>query len=254
LAVGEIDAPLRVMSFNIRHGAGIGRCLDLARTARVIRAARVDVAGLQELDRHFGARSDFLDEAEWLAGRLGMQVVYGANVDLDPAEPTQERRQFGNALLSVHPILSWDNTFLPRLGDTEQRGLLRADVDVRGTPWRIFVTHLQNTDAAERLVQARAIVEIIGTPASPTVLMGDLNATPDCPEIRVLTDHLTDTWREAHPRRHGATYPSPFPARRIDYILRSAHLETRSAGRLTSVGARIASDHLPVLADLAPDP
>lgn len=242
--------PLRVMTFNIAHGAGIDHRLDLTRTARVVRAAGVDVAGLQEVARHFDACSGFVDQAEWLARELGMHVAFGANLDLDPDAPGHPRRQFGNAILSVDPILDRDNTHLPRFGDHEQRGLLRARIAVRGVSWQIYTTHLQHNDAAERLAQARAISQLVGTPNHAVVLLGDLNATPDTPEVRAITGGLVDTW-------HGSvgwlgyTSPNPLPYRRIDYVMRSADGCAR-AGVVTSLRARIASDHLPVVADLAP--
>ena len=109
------------MTFNIHHGVGTDRRLDLSRTANVIRAAVADVVGLQEVDRHFGARSDFVDQATWLAEDLGMDVVFGANLDLDPLVAGQPRRQYGTAILSAHPILDWENTHLPRFDDHEPR-------------------------------------------------------------------------------------------------------------------------------------
>jgi len=242
--------PLRVMTFNISHGAGIDRRLDLARTARVIRAAAVDVAGLQEVARHFDAHSGFVDQAEWLARELDMHLAFGANLDRDPDSPGHPRRQFGNAILSVDPILDRDNTHLPRFGDHEQRGLLRARIEVRGVSWQIYTTHLQHNDAAERLAQARAISQLIGTPNHAVVLLGDLNAIPDTPEVRAITGSLVDTWQGSIGWL-GYTAPNPVPYRRIDYVMRSPDGPAR-AGVITSLRARIASDHLPVVADLAP--
>jgi hypothetical protein len=65
--------------------------------AAVIRDADVDVAALQDVDRHWSARSDFADQAAELAQTLGMHYVYGANLDRDPLESGQPRRRYGNA-------------------------------------------------------------------------------------------------------------------------------------------------------------
>src|SRR3954452_4417718 len=161
------------MTFNIHHGAGTDGRLDLNRTADVIRAAGADVVGLQEVDRHFGARSAFVDQATWLAEDLSMDVVFGANLDLDPIVAGQPRRQYGTAILSAHPILDWENTHLPRFDDHEQRGLLRARISVEGVEIQAYDTHLQHDDAAERLVQAEEIVGLIGEPDEPVILLGD---------------------------------------------------------------------------------
>lgn len=242
--------PLRVMTYNISHGRGLDRRVNLDRTARVIRDAGVDVAGLQEVDRHFDARSHFVDQAEALARDLGMHVVFGANLDLDPFTPGQPRRQFGNAILSAAPIVEWENTHLPRSGDSEQRGLLRARIDLGGASWQVYVTHLQHDDAGERLVQAQEVARLIGT-TSGAVLLADLNAEPDTPEIRVLTARLVDAWEAAGSGR-GGTIRNPFPCRRIDYVMLSADARTGGVTVIRSLRARIASDHAPVAATLEP--
>jgi endonuclease/exonuclease/phosphatase family metal-dependent hydrolase len=244
------DRPFRVMTFNIHHGAGADGLVDLARIAQVIRDSDLDVVGLQEVDRHFGARSDFVDQAGWLARELNMHVVYGANLDLNPLSPDLPRRQYGTAVLSNAPILEWDNTYLPRFGDHEQRGLLRARINVRGVPVEVYNTHLQHNDAAERLAQAQAITQLIGTPQDSLVLLGDLNATPDAPEIRTLVEDLVDTW-EAAGVGVPYTYPSEDPHSRIDYIMQSDDVIARTVAVVTTPVAASASDHLPVVADVA---
>jgi endonuclease/exonuclease/phosphatase family metal-dependent hydrolase len=244
------DRPLRVMTFNIHHGAGADNVVDLARIAQVIRDSDLDVVGLQEVDRHFGARTDFVDQAGWLARELNMHLVYGANLNLDPLSPEQPRRQYGTAILSNAPILDWDNTYLPRFGDHEQRGLLRARINVRGVPLLFYNTHLQHNDAAERVAQAQAIRQLIGTPQDSVILLGDLNATPDAPEIRTLVEDLVDSWEEAGVGV-GYTIPSENPNRRIDYILQSSDVVARTVAVVTSPLAVSASDHLPVVADVA---
>ncbi|HEX6682011.1 MAG TPA: endonuclease/exonuclease/phosphatase family protein [Candidatus Limnocylindrales bacterium] len=244
------DRPLRVMSFNIHHGAGTDERLDLARIAEVIRQSDVDVVGLQEVDRHWSSRSEFVDQASWLARELNMHVVYGANLDLDPAAPGDPRRQYGTAILSNAPILNWDNTFLPRFGNHEQRGLLRARINVRGVPVQVYNTHLQHNDAAERVAQAQAIKQLIGTPDESVILVGDLNATPGTPEIQTLVDDLVDAW-EAAGAGEGHTYPAEDPNFRIDYVLQSADVVTRTIAVVTSPLSATASDHLPVVADVA---
>ena len=83
----QLPPQLTVASFNIHHGAGTDDRLDLERVAADIQRTRAAVVGLQEVDRYWGDRSAFVDQAQWLANRLGMNVVYGANLDLDPPTP-----------------------------------------------------------------------------------------------------------------------------------------------------------------------
>ena len=67
-----------------------------------------------------------------------MHVVFGANLDLEPPSPGTPRRQYGTAVLSRYPIISWSNTLLPK-GDPaeEQRGLLSAVLSVHGHKVRL---------------------------------------------------------------------------------------------------------------------
>ncbi|MCM0674149.1 endonuclease/exonuclease/phosphatase family protein [Micromonospora phytophila] len=238
------------MTFNIHQAAGTDGMVDLARVAQVIRDSDLDVVGLQEVDRHFGERTNFVDQAAWLARELNMHVVCGADLNLDPLSPDQPRRQYGTAILSDHPILNWDNTLLPRFGNHEQRGLLRARVNVRGVPVQVYNSHRQHNDAAERVAQAQAIAQLIGVPDESVVLLEDLNATPETPEIRTLVDNLVDAW-EAAGVGAGHTHPAENPTHRIDYVIQSGDVVVRTIAVVTSPLASAASDHLPVVADLA---
>lgn len=241
------DRPLRAMSFNIHHGVGTDDNLDLARVARTIRAEDPDVVGLQEVDRHWSQRSDFVDQAAWLAKTLHMHVVYGANLDLDPPAPDQPRRQYGTAILSEWPVLDWSNTFLPRYDDHEQRGLLYARIVVQGVPVRVYNTHLQQNTPPEQLAQAQAIKRLIGTPDESVVLMGDLNGNPTKAHVRALAEDLVDAWVAAGVG-DGYTFHTGDPTKRIDYVMTSDDVVVRTAAVVTSSDA---SDHLPVVTDVA---
>lgn len=247
-ASADPEAPpraVRVASYNIHHAVGVDGRLDLARIAREIEESGADVIGLQEVDRHWSERSDFRDQAAELARALQMHVVYGANLDREPLAPGQPRRQYGTAILSDAPILESRNTLLPRTGNNEQRGLLEALVNVRGVPVRVFNTHLQHNSQQERLAQIAAVSDLIGVPDESVVLVGDLNARPESPEIDQITQDLVDAWVEAGVG-DGYTISAERPYARIDYVLHSGDVIARSAVVLATDG----SDHLPVVADL----
>lgn len=243
---GRPDRPLRVATFNIHHGAGLDGLVDLERIARVVEQGGAEVVGLQEVDRHWSERSSFVDQATWLAERLGMHVVFGANLDVDPLTPDAPRRQYGTAILSQHVIRDWRNTLLPRPEGGEQRGLLEVGIKVRGVPVRIFNTHLQHTSQVERLAQIARIREVLAQTSRSVVLLGDLNASPETPEIGAITEDLADAWAQAGVG-DGFTYDAATPHARIDYVMSSPDVVARSA----VVVATDASDHLPVVVDLA---
>jgi endonuclease/exonuclease/phosphatase family metal-dependent hydrolase len=237
---GAAGPGLSVGTYNIHHGVGVDDRLDLDRVARDIRATRASVVGLQEVDRHWSQRSALVDQATWLAGRLRMHVAYAANLDLDPLEPGQPRRQYGTAILSKHPITAQRTTLLPRPEGGEQRGLLEVVVDVNGTPVRVANTHLQHNSAVERAAQVSAIVALLATSPEPSVLVGDLNAVPGSPELAPLYAHWLDSWLVAS-GGDGFTYPAEAPDRRIDYVF------VPPGTRVTRADVRptLASDHLP---------
>ena len=240
------ERPLRVATFNIHHGAGLDGVVDLERIAGVVEQTGAEVVGLQEVDRHWSARSDFVDQATWLAERLDMHLAYGANLDQDPLTVGAPRRQYGTAILSRYRLRDVRNTLLPRPEGGEQRGLLEAGISVRGARVRVFNTHLQHTSQVERLAQIEVIRSVLARTRESVVVLGDLNATPDTPEIAAITEDLTDAWVEAG-EGDGFTYDAATPHARIDYVLTSANVVARSAVVVTTDAA----DHLPVVVDLA---
>ncbi|MFG3138048.1 endonuclease/exonuclease/phosphatase family protein [Streptomyces sp. NPDC048211] len=236
---------LNVMSFNIHHAQGTDGVLDLQRIARVVRESGADVVGLQEVDNHYSARSDWADQPAELAALLGYHVVFGANIDAAPPAAGGHRVQYGTAILSRYPVTASDNTWLFNSPGQEQRGLLHATLDVRGRKVEFYDTHLAAGSQTDRLRQTDQIVDLIGT-KKPAILVGDFNALRDAPESQPLQNAYTDAWaRSPHPRGDGATYPAEAPTGRIDVIY-----TTRTATPLVTrvvKGDPVASDHLPLL-------
>ncbi|MGJ9404790.1 endonuclease/exonuclease/phosphatase family protein [Nesterenkonia aurantiaca] len=250
-----------VMSFNIHYGADGENLFDLDRTASVIEDSGAEIIGLQEVDNHWGARSDFIDEAEWLADRLDMHVVYGANLDEPPLPGDVDNRQYGNAILSEYPIISSENHLLTNIEyeerPTEQRGLLEAVVNVRGNHIAFHSTHLDFQREEQRALQVQEIIDITGTSKRPTVIVGDLNATPDAPELQPLFSVFTDTFA-ALGQNDDYTFGPDLeglpgsgsvenPSLRIDYILTARGVTATSANVIQTT----ASDHLPIVAELS---
>jgi endonuclease/exonuclease/phosphatase family metal-dependent hydrolase len=234
------------MTFNIHAGHS-----DLARTADVIRTSKADIVALQEVDVHWGERSRFEDQATALSKATGMDVRFGPIYRLPGEAPGEPMREFGVAILSRLPITSSHNHVITRLstqgGETPQPmpGFLQVTVQSAAGAVDVFSTHLDfRPDPAVRRTQVGEMLEIVRAAAHPVVLMGDLNAPPEAPELRPLFEALDDAWQGRDDV--GGTYPAAAPARRIDYVLVSPRLGVRRS----QVIATNASDHLPVVADL----
>ncbi|SDZ78465.1 Metal-dependent hydrolase, endonuclease/exonuclease/phosphatase family [Thalassobacillus cyri] len=238
----EESVKVKVMSYNIHHAEGVDGELDLGRIAEVIKESKADVIGLQEVDNHWSSRSDFQDQAKQLAERLDMFYAYGANLDIESSDEDEPNRQYGTAILSSYPILESENHFLPKIGDTEQRGLLEARINVKGTHINVFNTHLALT-TEERNLQVEEIIDIANEADGPNVIMGDLNALPDSEELQPLYHHYQDAFAD---QPEAYTYPAADPTKRIDYIFTSNALKPSQSVVMDT----LASDHLPITTDI----
>jgi endonuclease/exonuclease/phosphatase family metal-dependent hydrolase len=176
-----------------------------------------------------------------------MHLAFAVNIVKPAPAQGAPPRQFGTAILSRYPIVSSSNTHLYRSPNLEQRGLLRAVIDVHGVLVDAYNTHLEVSSESDRLRQAAQIKSLIGTPGAPTVLTGDMNAAPDTPEIATLKGFLTDTWPVAG-AGPGYTSVSSTPTRRIDYVFGAGGVKPMTDRLIGTDPA--ASDHLPVVATL----
>jgi endonuclease/exonuclease/phosphatase family metal-dependent hydrolase len=266
--------PLRIMSYNIKHGQTNASCtqppripgqppfpdcnLDLQASIAVMRAHDPDIVGVQEVDR-FWARSANQDEPAVLAAGLGFEhYCYAANLDHQPDSHADVPHQYGTAILSRFPILDCSNTLLRRTGTNEQRGLTRAVINVRGVPLQFYNTHLHTT-AVDRLMQTADIAAVLdAAPAGSKVLVGDFNARPTAAEMVPIFSRLLDAWLEAgaptSENPNGNTSPSNltgFPTSRIDYAFVSSGVTVAQAYVPLDSQTRLAADHYPVVADIA---
>jgi len=233
-------ATLRVMSYNIHHGEGLDKQLDLERIAAIIRAARPDLVALQEVDRNT-ARTHRVDQPARLAELTGMQVVFEKNIDLQGGE-------YGNAVLSRLPVVRHQNHHLPKLAPpSEQRGLLEVHVRWDQGTVIFFATHFDHRpDEGERLASVGVLRDLIATyPANPVIVAGDLNARPSSRTIMEAATFLRDT--HAADDDPGYSFPADTPSKRIDYILHNGHAAfTRT--QCFVLDEPVASDHRPILA------
>ncbi|MFB7087041.1 endonuclease/exonuclease/phosphatase family protein [Streptomyces sp. NPDC056296] len=249
------SVPLRIATYNIHAGTGSDGVFDLDRQAAVLRALDADVIGLQEVDVHWGSRSQGLDVAEELARRLGMRVSFAPIYSLDPVAAGSPRREYGVAVLSRFPIRSATNHEITRLSTQDENpvpapapGFGEVTLNVRGVPVQVFVTHLDyRSDPAVRVAQVadtRRIMarERAAVPGARQVLLGDFNAEPSAPELRPLWVDLRDAGSGT-----GGTYPATAPVKRIDYVTVGKGVRVHGA---SVPDEAVASDHRPVVADV----
>lgn len=248
--LGSSDHSLRVMSYNIEYG---DKGLDNVISA--IRDQHPDVVGLQEVDVHWSSRSNFVDQAALLAKGTGMEYRFARIYQIPNADASKPPREFGVALLSRYPIVSFVNREITRHSTQDTAvvpapmpGLLDARINVNGRTFRVLNVHLDyRSDPTVRTQQAKEIMSYIGFDTIPTILTGDLNASPEAPELRTLLTNMVDVLGDRG--INDFTFSATKPEKRIDYIIVSDNVCAKSA-RVVQVTA---SDHFPVMAEIAPD-
>lgn len=224
---------LKVIAYNIKTARWDGR-LQLDAVASFLAAQDPDIVLLQEIDQNRHVTGQ-VDQPAYLGEQLGMYSTFGSNVAYSPGA------LYGTAILSRYPIVSSENTHLPKAGAGEQqRGLLHAVIDVEGTEVSAYSTHLQNRSPGARVLQVAAIRDVLSADPRPKVMGGDFNAHPGSPEMRTAVTYINDTWPSVGVGG-GFTHPSTNPRGRIDYLLYDG-MEPLSA----QVVPGPVSDHLPV--------
>lgn len=229
---------IRVLTYNIHHGAGTDGIIDLERIAGVIRSTSPDVVSLQEVD-NMVARSNNVDQATELARMTGMHHVFGASIKLG-------KGHYGNAVLSRFPIKNHE--IIPLPGNEKRSALcasLQINQDSPGKQILFIATHL-GLDSKSRVDSAPLINNFIQRKENellPAIFAGDLNAKPGSPAMMAFMKN----WNMGESQENILSFPAVKPRIQIDYILfRPAHRWNVIEAR--SVEAPLASDHSPVLA------
>lgn len=217
-----------VASYNIHRGRGLDRRVDIGRIAAVLEEIGADLVGLQEVYR---------PQAEALARRLDLVPVMGVTVH-------RHEGPYGNAVLTrlpVHGSQAFDLTRRAR----EPRGGVRVDVALGSLVLHLFNVHFglgirERAEQAELLVREHILRRDL---SGSRVVVGDLNEWFPGAVGRALR-------RELHGPRVRRTHPAPLPLFALDRIYwdRDLHGERFHVHR--SALARLASDHLPVVARL----
>ncbi len=252
---------LRLVTLNIAHGRGLSPLPGLT-TARRIRATllkiaalltelRADIVALQEIDERSRWAGNF-DQLAFLREAAGFpHAVFGIN----------SRRAgllnfcYGNALLSRHPIVASESVGFGR-GRVGDKGFLFAELDVRGRRLPLINLHLHYRSRVHRFTQAGQLIAWLRDRhakhgadwAVPPVVCGDFNnsaARADATAALLRELSVSGGDYAAHPADGARTFPSPLPARALDFILlppgcRHAHGQVVRA---------FVSDHRPVLVE-----
>jgi endonuclease/exonuclease/phosphatase family metal-dependent hydrolase len=216
----------------VHSGVGVDRRFKPERIAAVIDELRADVVALQEVlspVRGVDVHAHFREAS-------GLHLVTMTTMQLAGGT-------FGNALLSRWPILDLAEHGLT-VGQREPRGAIDATIGRDSRELRVIATHLGLRSAERHEQLARLLAIVKSAPEMPTALAGDFNITRGrAREVRAHAAHLGKSDALA-------TFPSIAPLLPLDRIfaLNGAAIVDIAVHR--SRLARVASDHLPLVATI----
>lgn len=233
----------RIATYNIHKARGMDGRTRIDRILKVLRSVDADIIGLQEVINHED-RSPEDHQACYLAEQLGYSFTIGE---------TRRHREaaYGNVTLSRWKFERVQAIDLSVDG-REPRGALRTDIRAGGELLHVFNVHL-GTAVWERQAQARLIdrhllkaLDVSGH----RIVMGDFNDWNHGLVTRTLSEefHLTDL--AAHVPRTRA-YPALLPLLHLDHIYLDHELQIEKARFHRDKLSLLASDHLPLVADIA---
>jgi endonuclease/exonuclease/phosphatase family metal-dependent hydrolase len=230
-----------VMTYNIHAGIGTDNKLDIKRISQVIKESGAEIVALNEVDCST-TRSQGINEAESIAKHLGYSYYFAKTIDYKGGE-------YGNALVSKYPIISWESYALPTNGIEvkEPRGIIKAIIDVMGRKLNVLVTHL-GLDIPERKAEIEYINDMIKELQGEIILMGDFNICQisESEELEPFMKLMKDCAEELNEIHKLNTFDSVKPIKKIDYILVSKDVEVMSNKIISSN----ASDHLPLVTQI----
>lgn len=230
---------LRVATYNVHRGRGLDGRTRPERIAEVLQGIGADIVALQEV---VGAGPRHSGHAELIGAALGMGWV------MAPARQLWGH-QFGNVILSRFPVthhvmydLSWKTC--------ERRVCMRVDLEVHGRLLHFYNVHF-GTAILERRIQAARLAGIVSDRrvSGPKLVLGDFNEWTRGPASALLSERLQSIDIAAHLRRRW-TYPGVLPLVHLDHIYYQGPIEVLKVELVRTRRALIASDHLPLVAEL----
>lgn len=234
------DRTIKVLSFNILHGATTKGDFDLDAIAKVILDTQPDLVALQEVDfkTRRAKRYDLVTE---LGYRTKLVPLFARAMKYDDGE-------YGEGVLSKYSFLQTRNVPLPYSKGNEPRAALEIITVLPSGDTIAFIgTHLDHLDDdTDRVAQAKEINRVFSSTRYPTLLVGDLNGEPGSRPISILESFWTPTYDKTNIQ---FTFPSSKPIKKIDYVMYYPKSKWRVI-KTEVIQDPIASDHCAYLVTL----
>ncbi|MFC3615809.1 endonuclease/exonuclease/phosphatase family protein [Lutimaribacter marinistellae] len=225
--------PLRLASYNIQKCVGLDLRRQPRRVLQVLDHLRAQIVVLQEADKRLPPRPAalphfVLEEAGWQVADLGGAGSLGWH---------------GNAVIWRGQGINLRETGHHDLPGFEPRGAVRVEFETPLGPLRVMGVHLGLLARSRQQQVIHLREDCRALPPMPTVWAGDFNEWSRGPHLQALAPGM----RFLPPR---PSFPSAQPVGALDRIALSPGLAAAAHGVHEARPAHIASDHLPVWADL----
>ncbi|CUH89010.1 Endonuclease/Exonuclease/phosphatase family protein [Phaeobacter sp. CECT 5382] len=226
---------LRLASYNIQKCIGLDLRRQPRRILQVLDRIGAQIVLLQEADKRLPPRPAalphfVLNEANWQVVDLGGAGSLGWH---------------GNAILWKGESIQLQQQGHLTLPGLEPRGAVWAKFGTEIGSFRVVGAHLGLTGGARREQVQRLAEQTRKWTDVPTVWAGDFNDWARQPSFLSLAPEMQ--FLPAKP-----SFPALRPLASLDRIALSEGLQAAQAGVHSAQPAHIASDHLPVWADLYP--
>ena len=230
-----------IMTYNVRHCAGMDLKLNIEKTASVIKEQNPRFVALQEMDSKT-KRSNNVDQAAKLGELTGLEPTFGATIDFNGGK-------YGVAILSKEKPIKVEQIALPpRTGETRTALIAEfEDVYFISTHW----VHNKG-NSAMRMESAKIIAEKAKElKDKPIIICGDLNSLPPSQEIKEFKKTFTVLSPENCRSYHGSEAVGPSGTVDdfcIDYIA----IDNKNVGKFKVLSSYVVnddktSDHKPLV-------
>lgn len=261
LTVEAEEATFRVAAYNIRYDAkaddesGNPWQVRKHEVAKLVQRHQFDVVGVQEpnakqLAEFQALLPEYAHEGHPYGGKNG-DAHYCATFYKKELFKKLDAGVFWFSETPDQPSIGWDAT------DRRICSWIKLEVKATGQVFYVFNAHfywkLETARANSGAVLVKKVNEIAGD--APVIALGDLNSTPDKPQIADIKKRLSDAYDVTQTPRQGVEgtgFPGGVfqgePGPRIDYVFVSSHFAVKDYRVISDVydGNRYPSDHLPV--------
>jgi endonuclease/exonuclease/phosphatase family metal-dependent hydrolase len=211
----------------------------------VIRRERPDIIALQEVDQGI-SRSNYDHQPRMIARALTMYHYFCVNRRIGHGN-------FGITTFSRFPIIKTKRFDLSYGLKREPRGLSRTDLVMNNTHVvQVFNVHL-GLNMRERQFQLRKMLsesmlmdESLGC---PKIILGDFNDSILSVVHNRLGRHFQNVIK-SKPKKYSPTFKVGPIGLRLDHIYVNHHIKALGFHVVNNPLARVASDHLPLVANL----